>query len=130
MTASAQRIAINIGSGYFPGLDVVVAGATLAANELGVELVGIRDGYDGLLYPERYPGGGMVSLSPEIVEADGHGGSLLGTAARTDPFNVRTLNDENSVEEVDRSGDVLEALNAAGIDGMLISSRGTSTSIS
>jgi 6-phosphofructokinase 1 len=119
MTASAQRIAINIGSGYVPGLDVVVAGATLAANELGVELVGIRDGYDGLLYPERYPGGGMVSLSPEIVEADGHGGSLLGTAARTDPFNVRTLNDENSVEEVDRSGDVLEALNAAGIDGVI-----------
>ncbi|GAA3908009.1 ATP-dependent 6-phosphofructokinase [Sphingomonas limnosediminicola] len=119
MTASAQRIAINIGSGYVPGLDVVVAGATLAANELGVELVGIRDGYDGLLYPERYPGGGMVSLSPEILEADGHGGSLLGTAARTDPFNVRTLNDENSVEEVDRSGDVLEALNAAGIDGVI-----------
>lgn len=119
MTASAQRIAINIGSGYVPGLDVVVAGATLAANELGVELVGIRDGYDGLLYPERYPGGGMVSLCPEIVEADGHGGSLLGTAARTDPFNVRTLNDENSVEEVDRSGDVLEALNAAGIDGVI-----------
>lgn len=119
MTASAQRIAINIGSGYVPGLDVVVAGATLAANELGVELVGIRDGYDGLLYPERYVRGGMVSLSPEIVEADGNGGSLLGTAARTDPFNVRTLNDENSVEEVDRSGDVLEALSAAGIDGVI-----------
>jgi 6-phosphofructokinase 1 len=119
MTASAQRIAINIGSGYVPGLDVVVAGATLAANELGVELVGIRDGYDGLLYPERYPDGGTVSLRPQIVEADGHGGSLLGTAARTDPFNVRRVNDENHVEEVDRSGDVLEALQAAGIDGVI-----------
>lgn len=119
MNDSAQRIAINIGSGYVPGLDVVVAGATLAANELGVELVGIRDGYDGLLYPERYPDGGTVSLSPQIVEVDGHGGSVLGTAARTDPFNVRTLNDENHVEEVDRSGDVLEALHAAGIDGVI-----------
>ena len=119
MNANAQRIAINIGSGYVPGLDVVIAGATLAANELGVELIGIRDGYDGLLYPERYPDGGTVSLRPEIVEADGHGGSLLGTAARTDPFNVRTLNDENQVEEVDRSGDVLEALHAAGIDGVI-----------
>lgn len=119
MTASAQRIAINIGSGFVPGLDVVIAGATLAANELGVELVGIRDGYDGLLYPERYPDGGTISLRPEIAEADGHGGSLLGTAARTDPFNVRTVNDDNYVEEVDRSDDVLEALHAAGIHGVI-----------
>ena len=119
MNSTAPRIAINIGSGYVPGLDLVIAGATLAANELGLELVGIRDGYDGLLFPERYPNGGTVSLDPGIVDANTHGGSLLGTAARTDPFNVRTVNGENQVEEVDRSGDLLDALRAAGIDGVI-----------
>ena len=34
-----RRIAINIGSGYVPGLDAVVAGAVLAANGLGWVIV-------------------------------------------------------------------------------------------
>src|SRR5512135_1686452 len=119
MNSRAQRIAINIGSGYLPGLDLVVAGAALAANRLGWEIVGIRDGYDGVLYPERYPEGGMVPLRPEIVQTAGQGGSLIGTAARTDPFHVRTLNAENQIEEVDQSGTVLNALRAAKIDAVI-----------
>ncbi|MGO9287484.1 MAG: 6-phosphofructokinase [Polyangia bacterium] len=119
MNSRAQRIAINIGSGYLPGLDLVVAGAALAASGLGWEIVGIRDGYDGLLYPERYPEGGVVILRPGIVETAGRGGSLIGTAARTDPFRVRTVNAENQVEELDRSGDVLDALRTAGIDAVI-----------
>src|SRR5512144_1262290 len=94
MTFPTNKIAINIGSGYLPGLDLVVAGAALAANELGVEIVGIRDGYDGLLYPDRYPAGGMVVLRPGIADAAGCGRSLIGTAARTDPFHVRTTSAE------------------------------------
>lgn len=119
MTPRARRIAINIGAGYLPGLDLVVAGAALAASRLGWEIVGIRDGYDGLLYPERYPEGGTVILRPGIAEAAGHGGSLIGTAARTDPFRVRTTDAENQIEETDRSGDVLEALRTAGVDAVI-----------
>ncbi|MFN8626232.1 MAG: 6-phosphofructokinase [Candidatus Binatia bacterium] len=119
MTTKKRRIAINIGSGYLPGLDLVVAGAALAANGLGWEIVGIRDGYDGLLYPERYPEGGTVILRPGIAEAAGRGGSLIGTAARTDPFRVRTTNDEHQIDEIDRSGDVLEALRTAGVDAVI-----------
>lgn len=85
MTSRAPRIAINIGSGYLPGLDLVVAGAALAANAIGWEIVGIRDGYDGLLFPQRYPDGGMVILHPGMAGTAGRGGSLIGTAARTDP---------------------------------------------
>ena len=33
-----RRIAINIGSGYVPGLDAVVAGAARAANGLGWDI--------------------------------------------------------------------------------------------
>ncbi len=114
-----MRIAINIGSGYLPGLDLVVAGAVLAADKLGWEIVGIRDGYDGLLFPERYPEGGMVTLRPSMVGAVAHNGSLIGTAARTDPFRVRTVNADNQIEEIDRSDDLLDALCKAGIDAVI-----------
>ena len=40
-----------VGAGHVPGLNAVVLGAALAANKLGWETVGIRDGFDGLLYP-------------------------------------------------------------------------------
>ncbi len=119
MNQRMQRVAINIGSGYLPGLDLVVAGAASAANGLGWEIVGIRDGYDGVLFPERYPTGGMVTLSPAIMQSAGQGGSVIGTAARTDPFHVRTINGENQLEEVDRSDDVLQALRGAGIDAVI-----------
>ena len=118
MNPDVKRIAINLGSGYLPGLEWVVTGAALAANRLGWEIVGIRDGYDGLLRPERYPDGGMVTLQPGIADTTGGGGSL-GTGARTDPFRVRTTNADNAVEEIDRSADVLEALHAAGVGAVI-----------
>lgn len=119
MNPRPPRIAINIGSGMLPGLDFVLAGAALAAGRLGIELVGIRDGYDGLLFPSRYRDGGLVPLRPAIADAVGHGGSVIGTAARTDPFCVRTSGPDGEVDEVDRSDEVLEALRAAGIEAVI-----------
>ena len=63
-----RRIAIKVGAGYVPGINAVIMGAALAAGKLGWEMVGIRDGFDGLLHPERYPDGGLVTLSPELIE--------------------------------------------------------------
>ena len=51
------------------GLDAAVAGAVLAANGLGWDIVGIRDGYDGLLFPDRYPKGGVVTLDARAIDA-------------------------------------------------------------
>ena len=63
-TATTPRIAINFGGGYVPGLNAVITGVVLAASELGWEVVGIRDGFDGLLFSERYADGGVVKLTP------------------------------------------------------------------
>ena len=43
-------------------------GAALAAGKLGWEIVGIRDGFDGLLHPDRYPDGGLVTLDAQLIE--------------------------------------------------------------
>jgi 6-phosphofructokinase 1 len=114
-----KRIAINIGSGYVPGLDAVVAGAVLAAHGAGCEIVGIRDGYDGLLFAERYAGGGLLALDAQAVDAGRGGGSVLGTAARNDPFRVRTVTVDGAVDEVDRSDELLSRLQQAGIEAVI-----------
>jgi 6-phosphofructokinase 1 len=120
MTTQIKRIAINFGGGYVPGLNTVITGVVLAASKLGWEVAGIRDGYDGLLFPGRYPDGGVMTLTPAIVEnLTGTTGCILGTAARSDPFHVRTINEDNMVEEVDRSDELLGRIEKEKIDGVV-----------
>src|SRR5512147_1947969 len=120
MTTQIKRIAINFGGGYVPGLNAAVTGAVVAAAELGWEVVGIRDGFDGLLFPDRYPDGGLLRLAPEVAQSLLAGGNaILGNATRTDPFHVRQVNAENMVEEVDRSGDLLARIAAEKIDAVI-----------
>jgi ATP-dependent phosphofructokinase / diphosphate-dependent phosphofructokinase len=115
-----QRIAINIGGGYVPGLNAVIAGTVLAASELGWEVVGIRDGFEGLLFPERYPAGGLVKLTRETVGyLSTAAGASLGTAVRSDPFHVRSINSEHQVEEIDRSDDLLETIRGHNIEALV-----------
>jgi len=108
MSTKTRRIAINVGAGYFPGLNAVVKGAALAAGNLGWEVVGIRDGFRGLLQRDYSTDGGLVELSPRIIEnLDPAGGGFLGQAARVDPFHVRKVNEDGMVEEVDLSDDLV-----------------------
>ena len=68
VSTKTRRIAINVGGGFVPGMNAVVTGAALAAGELGWELVGIHDGFDGLLHPDHHPDGGLVLLDRHRVE--------------------------------------------------------------
>jgi 6-phosphofructokinase 1 len=115
-----RRIAINVGAGYVPGINAVVMGAALAAGKMGWELVGIRDGFEGLLSPEKYPDGGLLTLSPQLIEnLDPNAGGILGQAARIDPFNVRRINELEMVEEVDMSDELIKRIEAENIDGLI-----------
>ena len=68
-----KRVAIMVGAGYIPGINAVVAGASLAAGKLGWELVGILDGFEGILHPEKYPNGGIIrNQSPGIESGSEH----------------------------------------------------------
>jgi 6-phosphofructokinase 1 len=44
-----RRIGINVGAGYAPGINAVSMGAAQAAGLMGWEILGIRDGFEGLL---------------------------------------------------------------------------------
>jgi 6-phosphofructokinase len=120
MNIDRRRIAINVGAGFVPGMNAVIMGAALAAGKLGWEVMGIRDGFEGLLHPERYPDGGLVALSPQLIEnLDPAGGGILGQSVRVDPFNVRTVNKDDMVEEVDMSDHLLKTLKAEKIDALI-----------
>src|SRR5512144_1016757 len=115
-TNTFKRIAINTGGGDAPGLNAVIHSAVYAARNLGWEIVGIREGYDGLLYPERFKRGGVVSLHRSDVQNIAHlGGTILGTTNHGDPFRARETRPDGSVEIVDRSREVVDTFHRQGI---------------
>ena len=111
-----RRIAISLGGGYLPGLSGVVHAVASAGRRQGWDVVGIRDGFDGLLLPGRFPQGGLVPVPGEGNDDDG---SLLGTGTRNDPFRVQLANADGFVEQHDASGRVLEGLREAGVDALI-----------
>jgi 6-phosphofructokinase len=122
-----RRIAINIGGGFGPGMNAVVTGATLSAAQLGWEVVGIRNGFTGLLEPGDYPDGGLLAVSPQLAErVDPAASSLLGQSPRVDPFRMRHLDEDGMIDEVDRSDELLAAIKDQGIDALIsvVSGRG------
>jgi 6-phosphofructokinase len=81
--------------------------------------LGIRDGFEGLLHPEKYPNGGLFKIDPSVLNMDPNTGSVLGQSARVDPFNVRTINDLEMVEEVDMSDELLKKIKTEKIDAVI-----------
>jgi 6-phosphofructokinase len=61
-----------------------------------------------------------VELAPAMMEdLAGATGCVLGTASRTDPFHVRTVNADNAVEEVDRSDELLQLVQKERLDAVI-----------
>ena len=117
MNRPIERISINTGGGDAPGLNAVIYSVVHAATRLGWQVLGIREGYDGLLSPERYSDGGVIELTPEKVKNIPHlGGTMLGTTNRGNPFQVVERAPDGSTREVDRSDKVLEAFRRHKID--------------
>ncbi|MFN2223714.1 MAG: 6-phosphofructokinase [Candidatus Promineifilaceae bacterium] len=115
-----KRIAISTGGGDAPGLNAVIRAAVLAALHRGWECYGIHDGYNGLLFPERYLDGGLMPLGRETVRGITHlGGTIIGTTNRGHPFHLPVVDAEGNVAEIDRSDDLVEAFSGHGLDALI-----------
>ncbi len=115
-----RKIAINTGGGDAPGLNAVIRAATLAAINRGWEVVGIRDGLNGLYLPEQYPDGGLISLTRARVRDITHlGGTILGTTNKGNPLRYPMLDKRGRVYEKDRSAEVLRAFRRNKIDAWI-----------
>jgi 6-phosphofructokinase 1 len=75
---STKRIGVLTSGGDCPGLNAVIRGVVLAADNLGWQVLGFTDGFEGLLAPVRYR-----TLDPGSVAGIMQlGGTILGTTNR------------------------------------------------
>ncbi len=120
MSNPIKRIAINTGGGDAPGLNAVIRAAVLAATKLGWECYGIRDGFSGILTPEKYNGKGVFRLTRDRVRGIAHlGGTILGTTNKGNPLSYPTTMPDGSIKETDRSDEILDYFSQNGLDALI-----------
>lgn len=120
LSSSIKQLALSTGGGDAPGLNAVIRAAVLAARQRGWACVGIREGYNGLLMPERFNGHGVYPLTRDNVRGITHlGGTILGTTNRGNPLRFPLVQADGSIQEVDRSDEVVAKLREHGIDALI-----------
>jgi ATP-dependent phosphofructokinase / diphosphate-dependent phosphofructokinase len=108
-------IGICTGGGDAPGLNAVIRAAVKAAIlKYKWRVIGIPDGFDGLIWPERSIELTLKSVSGILPR----GGTILGTTNRGNPFKYKIL--ENGQEVVrDISDKVIANATKLGIDAVI-----------
>jgi len=115
-----RTVGISTGGGDAPGLNAVIRSATFAAVNRGWNVVGIRDGFNGIFMPERFPAGGIVPLDRRAVRGIAHlGGTIIGTTNRGAPTNFPVEQPDGTWIEVDRSAELVGMIHDAGIDALI-----------
>lgn len=117
-----MRIGVTTGGGDCAGLNAVIRAVVKTAHfEFHDDVVGLEDGFDALVRGDL-----PVPLSPrDVRDILQRGGTILGTSNRGNPFSYTT---RGSKEAQDRSDDVVDQLEALGVDGLvLIGGDGTMT---
>ena len=115
-----KRIAISTGGGDAPGLNAVIRAVTLSGLKRGWEVYGIQDGFRGVLLPEQYEEGGIVKLTFDKVRGITHlGGTMLGTSNRNNPMRYPIELPDGTIEEVDRTDEIVRGLRLHHIDALI-----------
>ncbi len=112
-----KKIAISTGGGDAPGLNAVIRAATLTAiNRYGWEVVGIRNGFDGVLAKEE-----GIPLNAKVVEDIlREGGTILGAANRGNPFKKPFVREDGTTDYEDVSDEVIDHLKTMGVDALIM----------
>jgi 6-phosphofructokinase 1 len=108
-------IGICTGGGDAPGLNAVIRGAVKSAIlKYKWKVIGIPDGFDGLIWPERSHELTLKDVSGILPR----GGTILGTTNRGDPFHYKSM--ENGQEVIrDISDQVIANMKKLGIDAII-----------
>lgn len=110
-----KRMGILTGGGDCPGLNAVIRAVVLsAAGGYGWEVLGIEDGFDGLLHDRTRP----LDLD-DVRGILTQGGTILGTTNRGNPFAWPVVRDGRQ-EVVDASRTVLERLESLHLDALVV----------
>ena len=125
MARNKKRLGILTGGGDCPGLNAAIrAVVRTAAIEFDMEVIGFRDGFEGLVENRCLE----LTLS-HISGLLAQGGTILGTSNKSDPFNYPVLQgDKDEYVYLDRSAQAVRNFEALGLVGLIaIGGDGTMT---
>jgi 6-phosphofructokinase 1 len=115
-----KKIGVLTGGGDAPGLNAVIRAVVKAAHNSQIQVVGLEDSFDGLIYPEK-----SRLLTPRDVTGILRlGGTILGTVNRGNPFAEPIVTPDGTFDYSDRVVEMfqkmsLDALVCIGGDGTL-----------
>ena len=115
-----NKIGVLTGGGDAPGLNAVIRAVVKSAYNAGVEVIGLEDSFDGLIYPEK----SRVLTPRDVTGILRLGGTMLGTVNRGDPFVEPIVTPQGTFDYGDRVVEMfgqmeLDALVCIGGDGTL-----------
>ena len=116
VTQPIRTIGISTGGGDAPGLNAVIRAVVRTATErYGWRVIGITNGFDGLIWPEQ---------SKELKREDirgilPRGGTIIGTTNRGNPFHYEVV-EEGVTAYNDYSVACLENSKRLGLDALVV----------
>ena len=115
-----KKIGVLTGGGDAPGLNAVIRAVVKSATNAGVQVVGLEDSFDGLIYPEK----SRILTPHDVTGILRLGGTILGTVNRGDPFVEPIITPQGTFDYGDRVVEMfaqmeLDALVCIGGDGTL-----------
>ena len=115
-----KKIGVLTGGGDAPGLNAVIRAVVKAAYNAGVEVIGLEDSFDGLIYPEK----SRPLVPRDVTGILRLGGTILGTVNRGNPFAEPIVTPHGTFNYADRVMEMfqqmeLDALICIGGDGTL-----------
>jgi phosphofructokinase-like protein len=113
--AKQMRIGVLTGGGDCPGLNAVIrAVVKTAINDYDMSVIGFKDGYEGLVL------GNYTSLTRNSVSGIlTHGGTILGSSNRADPFNF-PIPQKDTYVYLDRSSELVATYEQLGLDAVIV----------
>jgi phosphofructokinase-like protein len=113
--SAINRIGLLTGGGDCPGLNAVIRAVTRSAIHNGIEVMGVLDGFNGLITDQFQP------LSARDVSGIlPRGGTILGTSNKDDPFRCRETAPDGEVTFTDRSDEAVANMERAGIQALIV----------
>jgi ATP-dependent phosphofructokinase / diphosphate-dependent phosphofructokinase len=112
-----KRIGVLTGGGDCPGLNAVIrAVVKTAVGDYGWDVLGIEDGFEGLIQPGR-----IRPLTPADVRGIlPRGGTILGSSNRANPFSYQVRQVGGGIREYDVSRDVVTHLDVLDLLALVV----------
>ncbi len=116
MASPIRRIGVLTGGGDCPGLNAVIrAVVKTVVNEYDWEVLGIEDGFEGLIQPGKVRPLTLADVRGILPR----GGTILGTTNRANPFHYEVEVD-GELKLFDVSDDVVRHAQVLGIDALVV----------